>query len=169
MSAPLYIPLFVEDYLGATIELSLEEHGAYFLLLLAAWRQDDCALPDDDRKLARICRVSMRRWKAIRPTMEAYWIAEGGRFRHIGSCTERKERRSLSIHVRRVVIERDGERCRYCGSADGPFEFDHVLPWSRGGGDTVENIVRACLPCNRAKRDYTLAELGLPHPLEERS
>ncbi|WP_222110151.1 HNH endonuclease [Mesorhizobium amorphae] len=33
----------------------------------------------------------------------------------------------------------------------GPFEFDHFTPFSRGGDSSSENIVLACLPCNRAK------------------
>ena len=80
MSTPPYVPIFVTDYLGDTTELSTEEHGAYFLLILTCWKQEDCSLPDDDRKLARICRLSTRKWKQIRETMEDYWTIENGRW-----------------------------------------------------------------------------------------
>lgn len=89
MSAPPYVPIFTDDYIGDTIDLSIEEHGAYFLLILACWKQDDCSLPDDDRKLARICRVSTRKWKQIRATMEAYWTVEDGRWTHERLTKER--------------------------------------------------------------------------------
>ena len=60
--------------------------------------------------------------------------------------------------LRRVVIERDGFRCVYCGSETGPFEADHVMPKSRGGLDVLENLVCACRTCNRSKKDKTPAE-----------
>lgn len=48
--------------------------------------------------------------------------------------------------------------CFYCGSTDGPFEDDHVVPRSRGGPDSPLNLIRACKPCNRAKRDLLPSE-----------
>jgi len=41
--------------------------------------------------------------------------------------------------------------CAYCGSASGPLQKDCVLPLSRGGRYTVENIVPACRSCNASK------------------
>jgi uncharacterized protein YdaU (DUF1376 family) len=79
MSKPAALPLFGDAYLADTTHLTTEEHGAYFLLLLAAWRQDDCALPDADSKLARIVGMTTRKWKAIRPTLMEFWTVENGR------------------------------------------------------------------------------------------
>ena len=45
---------------------------------------------------------------------------------------------------------RDGFACQYCGSPD-ELTFDHVIPRSRGGRTTWENIVTACAPCNLTK------------------
>lgn len=79
MSAkPAAIPLFADAYLADTMHLSTEEHGAYLLLLMAAWRQDDCCLPNDDRKLARIAGLSVRKWNAIKPTILEFWTVENG-------------------------------------------------------------------------------------------
>ncbi|WP_461470873.1 HNH endonuclease [Microbacterium sp. HJ5] len=41
--------------------------------------------------------------------------------------------------------------CAYCGSGDGPFQRDCVLPISRGGRYTFENVVPACRSCNASK------------------
>lgn len=41
--------------------------------------------------------------------------------------------------------------CAYCGAADRPLQRDCVLPISRGGRYTVENVVPACGPCNASK------------------
>lgn len=79
MSKPAAIPFFGDAYLADTTHLTTEEHGAYFLLLLAAWRQDDCALPNDDRKLARITGLTPRKWGAIRGTILEFWTIENGR------------------------------------------------------------------------------------------
>ena len=67
--------------------------------------------------------------------------------------------RRLAPLNRRAVFARDGHRCQYC---NGPAEsIDHVLPRSRGGAHTWENVVAACKPCNLAKRDRLLSETSM--------
>jgi 5-methylcytosine-specific restriction endonuclease McrA len=57
---------------------------------------------------------------------------------------------------RRAVFVRDEHRCQYCGArADS---IDHVVPRSRGGTHTWENVVAACRRCNTRKRDRLLHE-----------
>jgi hypothetical protein len=60
-------------------------------------------------------------------------------------------RESIPAHVREKVLQRDGYRCRYCGSESGPFHMDHVYPCSKGGETTVNNLVTACERCNTQK------------------
>lgn len=64
---------------------------------------------------------------------------------------------------RRNLFLRDGFRCQYCGRICRSEEltFDHVVPRSRGGRATWENVVAACVPCNIAKGNRTQAECGL--------
>ena len=59
---------------------------------------------------------------------------------------------------RRGVLRRDEHRCAYC--ARSASTIDHVLPRSRGGRDTWENLVACCLRCNNTKGDHTPAEMG---------
>ena len=47
--------------------------------------------------------------------------------------------------------------CAYCGEKPEVLSMDHVIPVSRGGGTTKDNIVPACLPCNRQKNAGTRA------------
>lgn len=65
---------------------------------------------------------------------------------------------------RRAVFTRDGSTCVYCGGS--ATSIDHVVPRSRGGTHTWDNVVAACRRCNHTKADRSLAELGwvLPHP-----
>lgn len=67
-------------------------------------------------------------------------------------------RRRVAVS-RRAVMARDGHRCQYCGAhADS---IDHVVPRSKGGEHTWDNVVAACRPCNVRKRDRFLADSGM--------
>ncbi|CEA09841.1 CRISPR-associated endonuclease Cas9 [Arthrobacter saudimassiliensis] len=66
--------------------------------------------------------------------------------------------REGTVATRRGVLRRDDHRCAYCGKAAATV--DHVVPKSRGGGDSWENLVACCLRCNNAKGDKTLKQLG---------
>ena len=59
---------------------------------------------------------------------------------------------------RRGVLRRDGHRCAYCRRSAGTV--DHVLPRSRGGPDSWENLVACCIRCNNVKGDRTPEEMG---------
>jgi 5-methylcytosine-specific restriction endonuclease McrA len=60
--------------------------------------------------------------------------------------------------TRRAVFARDGGRCVYCGGV--ATSIDHVVPRSRGGRHTWDNVVSACRRCNHVKADRTVAEIG---------
>jgi 5-methylcytosine-specific restriction endonuclease McrA len=62
---------------------------------------------------------------------------------------------------RKNVMRRDRFRCQYCGSRD-KLTVDHVIPKSRGGRDTWENLVAACTPCNNKKGSRTPDEANMP-------
>jgi 5-methylcytosine-specific restriction endonuclease McrA len=62
--------------------------------------------------------------------------------------------------TRRAVFARDGWTCQYCGSRTSTLTVDHVIPRSKGGASTWENIVASCAPCNRRKGDR------LPHQID---
>ena len=58
------------------------------------------------------------------------------------------------------VFLRDGFRCQYCGARE-ELTFDHVIPRSRGGRTTWENVVAACSPCNLKKASRLPGESGM--------
>jgi len=68
--------LYVGDYLADTLDLTCEEHGAYLLLLMTMWRHD-AKLPNDAKKLARIARLTARRWSAVWPSIEHFFEVNG--------------------------------------------------------------------------------------------
>jgi 5-methylcytosine-specific restriction endonuclease McrA len=60
---------------------------------------------------------------------------------------------------RKAVFARDSHTCQYCGAA--AENIDHVVPRSKGGTHTWDNVVAACRPCNMRKEDRLLHESGL--------
>lgn len=61
------------------------------------------------------------------------------------------ERTRITMTMRGKVLKRDHGRCRYCGTDQGPFEIDHVVPVAMGGTGAFANLVTACHPCNNRK------------------
>ena len=64
---------------------------------------------------------------------------------------------------RRTVLARDFYTCQYCGAQPGKHELtiDHIIPRSRGGETTWENVVTACRRCNQKKGNRTPEEAGM--------
>lgn len=75
---------------------------------------------------------------------------------------ERGPRNAVKYNRRNIFL-RDEHRCQYCNRrfASQRLSLDHVMPRSRGGPDTWENVVCACLTCNTRKGGRTPAEAGM--------
>ncbi len=171
-ASDVWMPLHIADYLGDTAHLTTEEHGAYLLSRMSYWRSGP--LPDDDRVLATICRIQLRRWiTKVGPVIRAFYRTEDGKLHHKRAELERTKayrdpaetsRRQLDVvpsrwaALRAAVFARDNYTCRYCSDRPADLECDHVVPFSRGGLSTMDNLAAACGPCNRSKSDYLVAE-----------
>jgi 5-methylcytosine-specific restriction endonuclease McrA len=68
--------------------------------------------------------------------------------------------RSGVMLSRQNIFRRDGNQCQYCGSTKD-LTLDHVLPRSKGGKSSWENLITACKSCNSKKGDYLPQEMGL--------
>ncbi|MGD1901455.1 MAG: HNH endonuclease [Geitlerinemataceae cyanobacterium] len=64
--------------------------------------------------------------------------------------------------TRRNIFARDGHTCQYCGYTGEDLTLDHVMPRSRRGADTWENLVTACVRCNVKKGNRTPEEAEMP-------
>jgi 5-methylcytosine-specific restriction endonuclease McrA len=71
-----------------------------------------------------------------------------------------RQNRSMS---RKGILLRDGSTCQYCRSTlpAKDLTLDHVIPRSRGGESTWENLVACCFPCNNRKGNRTPQEAGM--------
>lgn len=63
--------------------------------------------------------------------------------------------------TRLEVFNRDRYTCQYCGRETRQLTLDHVIPRYRGGQHTWENVVSACIPCNRRKAGRTPEQAGM--------
>lgn len=78
-------------------------------------------------------------------------------------------RLALYIHMpykrveltRKNILRRDNHRCVYCGKTTPPLTVDHIMPKSRSGGESWENLVCACVRCNNRKGNRTPEEANM--------
>jgi len=63
--------------------------------------------------------------------------------------------------TRLEAFRRDQYTCQYCGKETRQLTLDHVIPRYRGGEHTWENVVSACVSCNRRKAGRTPKEAGM--------
>jgi len=73
----------------------------------------------------------------------------------------RRPRPSKKKMTRLEIFNRDRYTCQYCGKETRQLTLDHVIPRYRGGEHTWENVVSACIPCNRRKAGRTPKEAGM--------
>ena len=78
----------------------------------------------------------------------------------LASMVKRPHRSARKL-TRLEVFKRDRYICQYCGKESRQLTLDHVIPRYRGGEHTWENIVSACVPCNRRKAGRTPQEAGM--------
>ena len=91
----IWMPLYIGDYLGATQDLTLEQSGAYLHLLMRYWVSGP--VPDDDGRLAMICRVPKAYFtRHIGPAIRPYFTASDGLLRQARADKERERREKIS-------------------------------------------------------------------------
>ena len=71
-------------------------------------------------------------------------LTESGHISYTG------KRMSIPTDVQDAVWNRDGGKCVQCGSKEN-LEFDHIIPFSKGGANTYRNLQLLCQSCNRTK------------------
>jgi uncharacterized protein YdaU (DUF1376 family) len=157
------LPIWTDAYLADTTDLTAEEHGVYFLLLMAAWRSPDNGLPDDDVRLARIARVSLKRWKKhFRGVMLRFW-----------THSEREPKwRQKKLEKVKNAAERFYEQKKLAGKASalkrknsGSTDVDAPLQRKEHGEDNGEATF--LYPVSNRKKESSTARLESVAPRAE--
>lgn len=115
MSAnPVWMPLYVDDYAGATARLTCEQHGAYMQIIMDYWRNGPP--PDDDDVLMQIVKLDRARWRKHRSILAKLFRIEDGEWRH--KRIDRELAKSADISSKRQAAGRDGANKRWNGKSD---------------------------------------------------
>lgn len=74
---------------------------------------------------------------------------------------KQRRRRAPSARLRFEVLVRDRSTCRLCGASplkdpSVTLHIDHIIPWSKGGDTTMENLQTLCSKCNLGKSDIII-------------
>jgi uncharacterized protein YdaU (DUF1376 family) len=96
-----WMPLYVGDYLGDTGHLTTTQHGAYLLLMMHYWRKGE--LPDDDRQLSKIAKLSMKTWCDYRATLQDFFY-DGWKHKRI----EAELQRMMRVSEKRAIAGQKG-------------------------------------------------------------
>lgn len=81
MSQAPIMPMATDAMIADTTHLTAEEFGAYHFILYATWRNNGVPLPDDDKRLARVCRLTVARWRRLRQVLEGFFDLNEGTWR----------------------------------------------------------------------------------------
>lgn len=68
------------------------------------------------------------------------------------------KRKQIFWLKRLYILWRDHYQCQYCGATEAQLHIDHIFPKSRGGKDSISNLITSCRSCNLSKSDKTLLE-----------
>lgn len=142
------------------------------------------ALAAQDWLFIRDCGIAIPKWDvwnsySAKKRMDARQRQSEKRARDAGHGTVTRLSREKDLiprQLRRAIYDRDSHRCVYCGRAEGEcpanepksegsLSLDHIIPESCGGTSSADNLVTACVPCNREKSDRTPDEAGMPWPV----
>jgi len=94
--------------------------------------------------------IEKERKKQLRSDIKNQLIEDGLIFNKRKSGETKRE--SVPQEVADRIWNRDGGRCVKCGSNE-KLEFDHIIPFSKGGSNTYRNLQLLCEKCNREKSD----------------
>jgi len=119
-----YMPLFWDDYDSDTRHLSTEEHGAYFLLIMAYW-QTQKPLPADDQALASITRLSMYKWKRSSKTLRSFFKETSDGLYH------KRIHAELLVAMEKSQKAKEKAEKRWCNGTDARIEGGGLYPIKR--------------------------------------
>jgi uncharacterized protein YdaU (DUF1376 family) len=95
MKPDAWMPFYIADYLRDTMRLTRDQHGAYFLLLMACWVEGG-KLPNDPGELAAIAKATPAEWKRLAPKILPYFKSDGEFLTHTRVTSEVEKAARLS-------------------------------------------------------------------------
>lgn len=155
MSSRPFMQLYVSDFVGDTLQLSTEQIGAYLLLLIALWNANG-SIPADEVKLARIARMTVKKWKTVSVEVMPFFEVEDNRLSHdrLTKELQKSERQSelraaagalggaaKSLNGKRSTLAKDVAMLQHASALPKPYKKEGGnLSLKKGGKrETLEN------------------------------
>lgn len=140
MSERPFMQLYVSDFIGDTLHLSTEQIGAYMLLLMAMWNAGG-RLPSDDAKLARVTRLSVKKWKGIADDLMPFFNVDGDTISHNRLTKELQKSESKSQS--RAAAGAEGGRAK--ALKDKQAHLANAMPTPQHLPDTITRDISSSL------------------------
>lgn len=113
-----WMPIYIADYLRDTTHLGALESGAYLHLIMDYWQNG--GLPSEDRRLARIAKMTDREWKSAKSTLQEFFH-HGWKHKRIdqelSKMAEISNKRSAAAHAKHAASRQQNE-CKTGANAD---------------------------------------------------
>lgn len=143
MAAIPFMPLYVADYMSDAAHLSTLEHGAYLLLIMTYWQRGE-PLPNDDKKLARICRLTPLQWKRIKPQILEFFDVAVLQLSHSRIERELSNVRAKSLNKRKGGLARaeqmHSNRLAPAKQSDTDADTEEPLAKAKGAAPASEKV-----------------------------
>jgi hypothetical protein len=156
----------LDDY--EVSKVPAESFRAY-VFIMACVSKHGAEILSDKKSLAWLLRLKSEAEldRVMQPLFDRELIGADLSIKHFSVPSQQRCNTPEWAIIRARIFERDKFTCRYCGERGGRLECDHVVPHSKGGRDDDDNLVTACFPCNRSKRDKTVEEWLGTNPLNK--
>lgn len=145
--------LYVSDFVGDTLLLSTEHIGAYLLLLIALWNADG-TLPSDEVKLARVTRLTVKKWRSVAVDLLPFFEVNGDTLSHHRLTKELRKSEAQSnsraiagakggtanaLKYNRPVVAIAEAGLKHAGASPKPYrkKGDLASPESGSGAETI--------------------------------
>ncbi len=164
MNAVLF---YINDFLGSgrVAAMTTEQVGAYVLLLLHQAQPDDGMLPDDDKALARLARLTLAKWRRISPEIMECFQREGGR---VWNERMKEEIEYQKNHkAGRSDSGRKAAQARWHGNANAMRT--HMRPHDRGNANAMPRECLADANSNSNSKSSSPASVVLPASVDSKS
>jgi len=166
MKADTWMPFYVSDYLKDTMDLTCMEHGAYMLLLMAAWTRGGI-LPKRAGALASITKLSLAEWSSVSDAVLPFFTETEDGYRHKRVSEEYEKAQRLS-EARRGAGN-SGAESRW-GRSDGRSRSQRLADARARGTHTdaewkglIEVLGRRCVKCGVTSKELLGSALCKDH------
>jgi uncharacterized protein YdaU (DUF1376 family) len=154
------MPLYIGDYLRKTMHLTIDQHGAYLMLIMACWCGGG-SLPNDDKILSGTCRVTEKKWREkLRPRMERFFVIDDAGWHNRRVDEELAKAKDITA-TRRAAGQAGGlAKGKQTGSkTDSKIEANAIAKGKQNASKQVAIAKQNPTPSPKKEEEYNLNTL----------